>query len=103
MSTPPLAVPPSSLRVRSTSAAPLASAASVKVRSPVAGSTAGPALNRPGLLLATTLKVRDCGYTGGPAGERVRPRILVNRLVRTVVEIGLVVDAGNGDRKGLVC
>ncbi len=64
VSTPPLAVPPSSDRVRVRVAEPLALLAGVKVRVPSAA-TAGPALNRPVLVLAMTLKVRVCPASAG--------------------------------------
>ena len=57
-STPPLAVPPLSFSRRVIVAEPLASAAGVKLRSPVDGSTAGPALNRAVLVLFVTVKAR---------------------------------------------
>src|SRR5260370_1189086 len=47
---PPLAVPPLSCRVTATWATPLVLGAGLNVRFPVAASTAGPAVNRPGML-----------------------------------------------------
>src|SRR5690606_10210364 len=56
-STPPFAVPPLSLSTTVRVAVPDVLAVGVKLRTP-AGDTAGPALNRPGLVFAVTLKLR---------------------------------------------
>src|SRR5262249_59036652 len=59
VSSPPLAVPPSSLRRMVMVAEPLASAAGVNVSVPSAA-TAGAALNRAGLVLPVTSNASDC-------------------------------------------
>jgi hypothetical protein len=60
VSTPPSAVPPSSVSVTVTSAVPTASGAVVKVRSPDSASTAGATAKMPGLLSTVTTKVGVC-------------------------------------------
>ena len=60
VSTPPSAVPPLSLMRTVRVAVPLALAAGVKVRSPLAPLTAGAALNKAALLLLTISKLSVC-------------------------------------------
>ena len=67
MSSPPLAVPPSSINSKVILAVPLASAAGVKLSVPSAA-TAGPALKSAALSLAVILNVSTCpASSAGPA------------------------------------
>ena len=66
VSTPPFATPPSSDTANVIVAAPFASAAGVYVNSPD-GDTAGPAANKPGLVLPVMLNVTVCpASSAGP-------------------------------------
>ena len=66
VSTPPLAVPPSSLKRSEIFAIPDCSGAGVKVSTPVA-ETVGPALNNAALSFAVMVKVRPCAVSGSPS------------------------------------
>ena len=69
-SSPPLAVPPSSVTVTVIVALPLASAAGVKPRLPVVPSIAGSDENRSGFVLSVTTKVRVCPLSLAAPGSR---------------------------------